>query len=126
MGWVGWFLLLAGIARLVLMLFPQNQWAQSVPPHDWSLLRNAFLVVLGVGVLLLIGRDAVRSHDTPFIWIAAMIALSYAFYIPVILWSAQVPLLGMLMIPKTCAYVAVAMIAYRGLFQRGSSPAVSG
>ena len=50
-----------------------------------------------------------------------MIAFSYAFYAPVILWSAQVPMLGMLMIPKTCAYIAVAIIGYRAIFQRKTS-----
>ena len=50
--------------------------------------------------------------------LARMIALSFAFYTPVILWVGQVPLLGMLMIPKTCAYIAVALIAYRSLYPR--------
>ena len=45
-----------------------------------------------------------------------MIAVSYAFYVPVILWSAQIPMLGMLMIPKTSAYIAIAIIGYRALF----------
>ena len=50
-----------------------------------------------------------------------MIVFSYAFYVPVILWSAQVPMLGMLMIPKTCAYLAVAIIGYWAIFQRKPS-----
>ena len=33
------------------------------------------------------------------------IVLSFGFYIPVVLWADAVPLIGMLMIPKTCAYV---------------------
>jgi hypothetical protein len=116
LGLAGWMLLAAGGARLVVMLFPQNQWGQIVAPYDWSLLRNALLVVQGIGVMILILRDASRAGDTPFKWIGGMIALSYAFYAPVILWSAQMPLLGMLMIPKTCAYVAIAIIAYKALF----------
>jgi len=51
-----------------------------------------------------------------------MIGVSYAFYAPVILWVATVPVLGMLMIPKTCAYVAIALIAYRALFVHGTAP----
>ena len=108
----------AGVVRLVVMAFPQNQWGQIVAPYDWSLLRNALLVVQGLGVMFLILRDAIRAGDTPFKWIGVMIAFSYAFYAPVILWSAQVPMLGMLMIPKTCAYLAVAIIGYRAIFQR--------
>jgi hypothetical protein len=118
LGWFGWLLLAAGVARLAVMAFPQNRWDQIVAPYDWSLLRNAFLVVQGLGVLALILRDALRAGDRTFTWIGAMIALSYAFYTPVILWAEQAPLLGMLMIPKTCAYVAVAILAYRDLYKR--------
>ena len=118
LGIFGWVLLGAGVVRLIVMAFPQNRWGQIVAPYDWSLLRNALLVVQGLGVMYLILRDAIRTGDAPFKWIGVMIALSYAFYAPVILWSAQAPMLGMLMIPKTCAYLAVAIIGYRALFQR--------
>ena len=121
LGVFGWILLAAGAVRLVVMLFPQNGWNQIVAPYNWSLLRNSLLVLQGLGVMILILRDAIRTGDTPFKWIGIMIALSYAFYAPVIVWSAQAPMLGMLMIPKTCAYVAVAIIGYKALFGRESS-----
>ena len=35
----------------------------------------------------------------------------FACYTPVILWATQMPVLGMLMIPKTMAYLAVAFLA---------------
>jgi hypothetical protein len=115
-GVFGWVLLAAGVARLAVMAFPQNRWGQIVAPYDWSLARNALLVVQGLGVLFLILRDGIRGGDRAFVWIGLMIALSFAFYAPVILWSARAPLLGMLMIPKTCAYLAVAAIGYRAYF----------
>ena len=117
LGWFGWFLLACGVVRLVVMAFPQNEWANLVAPYNWSLLRNAFLVLQGIGVLYLILRDASSAGDRAFIWIGLMIALSFAFYVPVILWVHLVPTLGMLMIPKTCAYVAIAVIAYLDLFK---------
>jgi len=116
LGWFAWALLAAGLVRLGIMAFPQNEWQNVVAPYGWSLLRNAFLVFQGLGVMGLILRDAARSGDRAFTAIGWMIALSYAFYTPVILWSAQAPLLGMWMIPKTCAYVAVGVIGYRALF----------
>ena len=36
-------------------------------------------------------------------WLA--ILLSFAFYLPVVLWSNQNPKVGILMLPKTCAYL---------------------
>lgn len=116
LGWFGWLLLAAGAARLVVMLFPQNGWTQLVAPYSWSLLRNGFLVIQGLGVLGLILRDAIKTGDRSFGWIGVMIALSFAFYAPVILWVQWAPLLGMLMIPKTCAYLGIAFIAYRALY----------
>ena len=128
LGQFEWFLLAAGVARLVVMLFPQNEWWQITPPYGWSLLRNGFLTIQGLGVLALILRDANRTGDRTFTWIGVMIAISFAFYAPVILWAQWVPLLGMLMIPKTCAYVGVAIIAYRALYrpvlQAGAAPAL--
>jgi hypothetical protein len=124
LGWFGWFLLAAGGVRMLVMLFPQNGWWQVTAPYTWSLLRNAFLVVQGVGVMGLILRDAARANDRPFTWIGVMIALSYTFYAPVILWAAQVPMLGMLMIPKTCAYLGVALIAYRALYAKEAGEVV--
>jgi hypothetical protein len=123
LGWFGWLLLAAGVVRLGVMAFPQNQWDQVVAPYNWSLARNALLTVQGLGVMGLILRDAAARRDTPFTWIGVMIALSFAFYAPVILWVAQVPMLGMLMIPKTCAYLGVALIAYRALYRQAMQPA---
>lgn len=113
LGWFGISLLLAGVARLVYMMFPQNQWNSLVPPQPYSLYRNAFLVVQGLGAAYLILRDAIRNTDRTFIWVGVCILLSYAFYIPVILFVQHVPVVGMLMIPKTLAYVAIAWIVYR-------------
>jgi hypothetical protein len=87
-----------------------------VPPQPWSLIRNAPLTLLGLGVAYLILRDARATHDTTFLWIGRMILVSYACYLPVVLFVQRMPLLGMLMIPKTLAYVAIAVIAYRGLY----------
>ena len=38
--------------------------------------------------------------------------LSFGFYIPVVLWADAVPMIGMLMIPKTCAYVWTVLIGF--------------
>ena len=43
------------------------------------------------------------------------IVLSLGFYIPVVLWAEVNPLIGMLMIPKTCAYVWTVLIGYNAM-----------
>ena len=120
LGWFGMLLLIAGIARLVYMTLPVNQWNSIVPPQPYSLYRNSFLTLQGLGVAYLVLRDAARENDRTFIWIGVCILISFAFYIPVILFVQQVPVIGMLMIPKTLAYVAIAVIAYKALFKTQS------
>lgn len=110
--------------RLIVMAFPQNDWGASVPPAFWGLFRNLFLVILGVGVLYLYLRDSVKTKDRLFRWMGYCVLFSYLFYTPVILFSRDIPIIGMLMIPKTVMYVAIQFLAYFGLWpQRTASPA---
>ncbi len=109
-------LLLAGVVRLFMLALPQNDWNTPTSPYPMGLYRNIPLMVQGLGLMILIWRDSYRRQDVTFQWIGWMIALSYLFYMPVILWVHRVPALGMLMIPKTCAYLALAWIVYRALW----------
>lgn len=116
LGRFGWTLMAVGVLRLGLMMPAVNQWTNLVPPMPWGIVRNIPLMIQGLGLAWLLFRDSGKAVDHPFRAIAWMIVVSYACYIPVILFAARVPLLGMLMIPKTCAYLAVAFIAYGALF----------
>jgi hypothetical protein len=121
-GWFGYLLLAAAAARLALMIFPANEWARAVPPQPWSIYRNLPLVLQGLGIAYLILRDARATRDRTFLWIGAMILISYACYTPVILFVQQAPVIGMLMIPKTMTYIVIALLAYRGLYRREYTP----
>ncbi|MBN1537658.1 MAG: hypothetical protein JW908_13050 [Anaerolineales bacterium] len=116
--WFSIFLLAAGIVRLGLMASPMNEWNSVVPPQPWSLWRNIPLIIQGSGVACLILRDSTRKKDKRFQWIGIMILVSFACYLPVILWVQQHPMLGMLMIPKTIAYVVIGFIAYNCLYRQ--------
>ena len=48
-------------------------------------------------------------------WMWLTIVLSFGFYLPVVLWADVNPLIGMLMIPKTCAYVWTVLIGYNAM-----------
>jgi hypothetical protein len=115
--WFTYFLLAIGIVRLVFMALPANDWGNLVPPQPISLYRNIFLMIQGIGIIGLYLVSAYRSHDRTFKWIGWSIVASFVFYTPVILFAQTYPTIGMLMIPKTIAYVAVAIIAYNGLWK---------
>ena len=41
--------------------------------------------------------------------------LSFVFYIPVVLFAEAFPMIGMLMIPKTCAYAWTVLIGFNSM-----------
>ena len=106
----------AALIRLLFLAVPANQWNSPVPPQPWSLIRNIPLLVQGLGVAYLFLRDARANDDRPFWWMGIMILVSYACYTAVVLFVQQVPLIGLLMIPKTVAYLIMAWLAYRELW----------
>jgi hypothetical protein len=116
-GWFQYVLFAAAIARLLVMIPAQNEWNSTVPPQPWSFYRNLPLIIQGLGVAYLILRDAIATDDRVFKWVGVCILISYGFYLPVIFFVQQVPVIGMLMIPKTLAYVAIAILAYLNLFR---------
>lgn len=111
------FLFLCAILRAIIVLFPQNQWGSTVAPADWEAYRNIPLMVQGFGVVYLYLKDGIKNMDKVFQWTSVMILISFGFYIPVILFASKIPTIGLLMIPKTIAYLAAAFIAYGGVFR---------
>ena len=103
--------LLAAV-RVGLCMFPQNQWLSPEAPLAWGIYRNIPFALLGLLVIVLFYKSAREHDDKAFRWMWLTIVLSFGFYIPVVLWADAVPLIGMLMIPKTCAYVCTVLIGY--------------
>ena len=101
--------------RIILCLFPQNAWTSADAPLSWGLYRNIPFAILGLIVIVLFYRSAKEHKDRDFRWMWLTIVLSFGFYIPVVLWADTVPAVGMLMIPKTCAYVWTVMIGYQAM-----------
>jgi hypothetical protein len=106
--------ILAGI-RILLCMMPQNQWLSPSAPLSWGIWRNIPFALLGLLIIVLFYRSAGQGRDRPFRWMWLTIVLSFGFYIPVVLWADTVPMIGMLMIPKTCAYVWTVLIGYRAM-----------
>ncbi|MDY4788384.1 MAG: hypothetical protein SO253_03600 [Bacilli bacterium] len=100
------------IIRIILCLFPQNEWLSASQPLSWGIYRNIPFALLGILIIVLFFRGSRKHQDSNFKWMYLTIVLSFAFYLPVVLFADVYPLIGMLMIPKTCAYVWTVLIGY--------------
>lgn len=103
------------IARITLCLFPQNAWTSASAPISWGIYRNIPFSLLGIVVIILFYNSAKTHNDQPFRNLWVTIVLSFAFYIPVVLFADTYPLVGMLMIPKTCAYIWTILIGFNAM-----------
>ncbi len=101
--------------RIVISLFPQNQWLSAASPVSWGIYRNIPFALLGLLIIVLFYRSAKEQEDHDFKYMWLTIVLSCGFYIPVVLWADCMPMIGMLMIPKTCAYVWTVFIGYSAM-----------
>ena len=106
---------LLSAARVVLCMMPQNRWLEAQSPLSWGIYRNIPFALLGLLIIVLFYRSAKETNDTAFRWMWLTIVLSFGFYIPVVLWADTIPMIGMLMIPKTCAYVWTVLIGYAAM-----------
>ena len=103
------------LARIALCLMPQNAWTSATPPLSWGVYRNIPFAFLGALIVVLFFRSAGEKQDAPFRHLWLTVVLSFACYIPVVLFADAAPAVGMLMIPKTCAYVWSVLIGYNAM-----------
>lgn len=101
--------------RIALCMMPQNNWLSADAPLSWGIYRNIPFAVIGLITIVLFYTSAKQNNDTAFKWVWMTIVLSFGFYIPVVLWADAIPMIGMLMIPKTCAYVWTVVIGYNAM-----------
>ncbi|MEG1621398.1 MAG: hypothetical protein RR322_05730 [Oscillospiraceae bacterium] len=98
--------------RIALCLCPQNMWTSADAPLSWAIYRNIPFALMGIMVIVLFFISARKENDKPYKFMWLTIVLSFAFYIPVVLWADVLPIVGVLMIPKTCAYVWTILIGF--------------
>jgi len=99
--------------RIALCFFPQNAWTSPDAPLFWGILRNVPFAMMGLWIIVLFYQQARQKEDFIFRYMWLAITLSFLFYIPVVLWADTMPMIGMLMIPKTLAYVWVVWMGYQ-------------
>ena len=96
--------------RAALCLLPQNAWTSETPSLRWGIIRNIPFAIQGLMVALLFGAYGTGQPGLGDLWLA--IALSFGFYLPVVLFSRTNPKIGMLMLPKTCVYVWIICMGF--------------
>lgn len=89
---------ICAIIRILLCLFPQNNWFHKEGNKTWGILRNVPFAVVGLIMIYLFASIGMWN-------MAIAILLSFSFYFPVVLFAKKNPKVGMLMIPKTMAYM---------------------
>jgi peptidoglycan/LPS O-acetylase OafA/YrhL len=96
--------------RIALCLFPQNDWFSADAPLSWGIYRNVPFVILGGIVAWRLFKDRGADKHFRLAWLA--VTLSFLFYLPVVLFVDAVPVIGMLMLPKTVCYVWLVVMGY--------------
>lgn len=89
--------------RIILCLFPQNGWLENSSDVTWGIIRNVPFVILGAVICVMYFQKRTADRTFSPVWI--YILLSFLFYIPVAVAAGIVPILGMLMLPKTVCYI---------------------
>ncbi len=100
-------------ARVVLSLLPQNDWFNYDAPVSWGIYRNIPFVILGALIVYLILKEAYKNNDLTFKKIGYSVIISFACYLPVVLFATTVRTVGFLMIPKTLAYLWIIYIGFK-------------
>ena len=109
---VMWMLL---IIRLILCLLPQNGWMENSTDLVWGMIRNIPFVLLGAAVCAIFFQKRKNDRIFRFFWL--LILLSFLFYIPVAVGAGLLPMLGMLMLPKTVCYILMITVFLRSARQ---------
>ncbi len=99
--------------RIGLCLLPQNQWLTYRQPLLFGILRNIPFAIMGVIIIVIFYREINRTEDKVFRYMPLAVILSFGFYLPVVLFSGIIPVIGILMIPKTLAYVWIVLMGWR-------------
>lgn len=96
--------------RIVIVLLPQNNWGTTLGNYAFGIYRNIPFTIMGL--LLIVWTF--QKKDVPALkhnyW---LIFLSFLFYIPVVLFSQTVPIVGALMLPKTLAYLFLVIFGFQ-------------
>ncbi len=104
---------LLSVLRILLCFLPQNQWLMYHQPLLFGILRNIPFAIMGIIIIVIFAQESRKADDHVFRFMPLAVALSFGFYLPVVLFSSIFPMIGMLMIPKTLAYVWIVLMGWK-------------
>lgn len=111
------------IARILLVLMPQNNWGHVPGNYIFGIYRNIPFLLMGILLIYWSFKNrnikALKNMDI-------LIALSFIFYIPVVLFSQKYPVVGALMMPKTVAYLLIVYSGYKYFIDKFESKNILG
>lgn len=99
--------------RIIIIICPQNEWGSTSSPYFWNIIRNIPFCIIGIFLVIFFYKNEKDKTNSPFknLWLA--IALSYAFYIPVFLFSNFIGWIGSLMALHTIMFVWITYMGYK-------------
>ena len=104
-------LYILALIRIILCLMPQNNWTGNESPVIWGIIRNMPFLAIGMIMIILFYKKRKDNSSLSMIWL--YILLSFLFYMPVATAVSYIPMLGMLMLPKTVCYILIVWSFYR-------------
>ena len=113
---VGAMVWISAVIRIAICLLPQNNWCTEEGNMKLSVLRNGVFAVTGLGVTVLYAISG-NNNGYHLTRMVAAILISFGCYLPVTLFSKTKPKVGLLMIPKTCAYMWIVVMGLELLFR---------
>ena len=97
-------LIALSVIRIIICLFPQNNWFRKEGNPRWGIIRNVPFII--VGIIAVYGCFMANQ-----IAMGIAVIISFACYLPVVFLAKKKPMIGMLMIPKTIAYMYIICVA---------------
>lgn len=103
------------IMRVSICLLPGNNWLTGEGSIFWGVLRNLPFVAIGVLIVVFYFQRRKENNNFKRMWL--YVTLSFLFYLPVATIVTLLPMLGMLMLPKTVCYMLILGIFLKECFK---------
>lgn len=112
------FLVSIAVIRSLIMMHPANHWGTIHIIEPWFTLRNIPLFILQAVTGFLIISDALKEKDRMFFNVGLLILFSCACYTAMVLLIHKTQAAGVLMVPKSLACLAMAIILFTGFYRK--------